>query len=264
MTDIVRELSWAGYLPGGVLLSGVFDDGAVHKAISTYAERYRLPHTEEAVREHLSRRYCRNPDRLEPAKELCRWPHSPVRVYVNFSIGSFSAGDVREAFAWSLDRWGSVSGFRWEFVDRPEDANILPDKGRIDGNANTLAWSYLPCGFGADGVAKQLYDSSDSVLVRSYEFLRAVILHELGHALGLEHSTDERAIMYPAARDNVLDLGGDDIPRIKELYPGEGKPPEEPAPDPEPPSGEEGEVIGSFVGRYQGEPGRFTLTFKRL
>lgn len=52
--------------------------------------------------------------------------------------------------------------------------------------------------------------------------LLAVILHELGHSLGLPHSVDPEAIMYPLIRtDQVateVELGADDIARIQDLY----------------------------------------------
>ena len=51
---------------------------------------------------------------------------------------------------------------------------------------------------------------------------RNVYLHETGHCLGLAHSEDYLAIMYPVARDTMQSLVQDDVAGIQFLY---GKPP---------------------------------------
>lgn len=45
-------------------------------------------------------------------------------------------------------------------------------------------------------------------------------LHELGHSLGLDHSNNKRAIMYPIYRGSKpgLQLHRDDIMGIQQLY----------------------------------------------
>ncbi len=51
--------------------------------------------------------------------------------------------------------------------------------------------------------------------------LRSVLTHEIGHALGLDHSADESAVMYGAtAAGNIFrDLSADDEEGICSLYP---------------------------------------------
>lgn len=48
--------------------------------------------------------------------------------------------------------------------------------------------------------------------------LYQVALHELGHALGLDHSTDPTAIMYPSVGSGNPDLGTSDLLGIHTLY----------------------------------------------
>ena len=55
-------------------------------------------------------------------------------------------------------------------------------------------------------------------LATSYD-LQTVILHENGHVLGLDHSNDTGAVMYPSYQQADCTLGEDDINGIRALYP---------------------------------------------
>lgn len=270
---LVEDLSDFGWLPPDAERLAI-RPREIAAAVGAYREFYDLG-TDEEFLAHLRDRFCRTPDPAPAAPHgtqaagQCRWPHSPVRLAKpTWSIGAFTAAQVAGCFAWSLDRWQAESGFRWAWNATGQRPNIQAEAAPIDGNGRTLAWSYLPCGMGAQDTALQRYDSADPVLVRFLTYFRAVVLHELGHALGLEHTNDARAIMYPAARDEVLDLGGDDLPRIRALYPGAGKPPGTPdvppAPGPVPPPPETPGVIliHTSLGTFGGRQGRFWWTFE--
>ena len=48
-------------------------------------------------------------------------------------------------------------------------------------------------------------------------------MHELGHALGIQHSNVKAAIMHGQYQKDVLNLQPDDIRAANKLYPGELK-----------------------------------------
>ena len=47
--------------------------------------------------------------------------------------------------------------------------------------------------------------------------MKSVLLHEVGHVLGLRHSDDKKSVMYPYNKMKQS-LTGEDILRIKKLY----------------------------------------------
>jgi hypothetical protein len=55
-------------------------------------------------------------------------------------------------------------------------------------------------------------------LSTSYD-LQTVLLHENGHVVGLDHSSDTGAVMYPSYQQADCTLGQDDINGIRALYP---------------------------------------------
>jgi predicted Zn-dependent protease len=50
-------------------------------------------------------------------------------------------------------------------------------------------------------------------------FLQAVALHEIGHSLGFQHSTDTGAVMYPFFVAGRVTLQTDDLAGLRRLYP---------------------------------------------
>jgi hypothetical protein len=50
---------------------------------------------------------------------------------------------------------------------------------------------------------------------------RAVVLHELGHLLGLQHVADPKQLMYPTTQPDVLDFAAGDLTGLAELGAGE-------------------------------------------
>jgi len=65
------------------------------------------------------------------------------------------------------------------------------------------------------------FDDAENDAADDYDFF-TVALHELGHSLGLGHSTDVNSVMYPFYQGGRRDLTQDDIDCITTIYGGAG------------------------------------------
>jgi peptidoglycan hydrolase-like protein with peptidoglycan-binding domain len=132
---------------------------------------------------------------------------------------------VRRAF----DVWAGVTPLRFLEV-RPEegpDFRISWETGNhgdgvqntFDGPGRTLAHAFFPPPCGGPFAGSLHFDEGEPWTADTRGIhLEAVAIHEIGHLLGLSHSDDPNAIMFPTYRPAVLTLGQDDIDGIQELY----------------------------------------------
>ncbi|PJF28563.1 MAG: hypothetical protein CUN52_12825 [Phototrophicales bacterium] len=119
---------------------------------------------------------------------------------------------IRKAFA----DWAAVSALT--FAETSENADIklsfTLDDPEFGTEGDVLAFAYFPSDGGDiffdDIEPWTLYDGGDT------DFY-VVALHEIGHALGLDHSADPSAVMY-AFSGTASTLQHDDILAIQRLY----------------------------------------------
>jgi hypothetical protein len=94
----------------------------------------------------------------------------------------------------------------------------------FDGPGKVLAHTFYPAPPNAEPIAGDLhFDDEEAWSVGASVDVFSVVLHELGHALGLGHSDNPSAVMYPYYK-RVLELSTEDITAIRLLYPAPGTP----------------------------------------
>jgi predicted Zn-dependent protease len=132
---------------------------------------------------------------------------------------------ILEAF----DSWSRIADITFVKIDYKQSANIVVDIGagqshHFDGPLGTLAWAYLPPTDDYTGQLMMKFDT-DEIWIKDSEahgtLLKNVAAHEIGHILGLAHSSVDTALMAPYYSVNVFCPQEDDISRIQQLY---GKP----------------------------------------
>jgi len=172
---------------------------------------------------------------------LCRFPHKDVRWWHDMSFSGLSSEEVQRAYKAAWKVWNNVCGLAAIETGSKSLANVYAHARRIDGGGGTLAWSYLSCGADEDTQLEQRYDTSESWGYRSF---RRVAIHEIGHALGFDHSPNRSSIMYAYSNADVNELSAEDIQGAIKRY-GENTNPTPPIP-PTPP--DNGPVITGEIG----------------
>jgi hypothetical protein len=139
-------------------------------------------------------------------------------------IGAPFQDVIRQAFA----TWAAFAGLTFVEVSdaNPVDIRIgfadLISSGKIG-----ETFFHSSQGAFAPSVAVRLEDPAETPIVNAggtYQYsgylstLAQVAVHEIGHALGLDHSTDSHAVMYPVAGLSNRGLDGSDILGIETLY----------------------------------------------
>lgn len=134
---------------------------------------------------------------------------------------------ARDAIRKALDTWSAAA--RLEFVEAGSggDARHLRvlfgrgahgDSYPFDGPGRVLAHTFYPAPPNPEPIAGDLHlDEDENWQIGADIDLFSVVLHELGHALGLGHSDDPGAVMYPYYR-RVTALSAEDIGAIRQLY----------------------------------------------
>ncbi|KAI4347659.1 hypothetical protein L6164_008451 [Bauhinia variegata] len=139
------------------------------------------------------------------------------------SANVLDINEVRDAIQNAFISWEQVTDFTFNQVDEGQHADIVigfhsrdhGDGYPFDGPGRVLAHAFAPQDgrLHLDGDEKWSTNPSSNLVD-----LESVAVHEIGHILGLGHSYNLNAVMYPSYSHVKRNLGRDDIDGIRNLY----------------------------------------------
>ncbi|CAA0818312.1 matrix metalloproteinase [Striga hermonthica] len=246
-----------GYLdpgPATNLSNDLFDEG-LEAAVRSYQLNFNLNSTgslDVPTLQRIVQPRCGNPDVVNGTSTMRRggghaanstvahysffpnrprWPAGRSELTYAFNPANQLSDQVRAVFARAFDRWSEVSTLSFVEAAAGGLADIRigfftgehGDGEPFDGVLGTLAHAFSP-------PAGRCHLDGDESWVVDGDFLggspfsavdlESVAVHEIGHLLGLGHSSVEEAIMYPtiSSGSRKVELAADDIMGIQELY----------------------------------------------
>ncbi|XP_056140414.1 collagenase 3-like [Lampris incognitus] len=156
-----------------------------------------------------------------------KWRKTALTYRIENYTPDMSVAEVDDSIDRALQVWSRVTPLRFSRL-YSGTADIMISFGRLshgdyypfDGPDGTLAHAFAPSpGIGGDAH----FDEDETFTYRSNRgyVLFMVAAHEFGHSLGLSHSTDPGALMYPVytfRNPDTYALPRDDINGIQYLY----------------------------------------------
>ncbi len=224
-----------GYLTPATFGVGLLDD-QTSSALAVFQERHALPVTgvfDEATRAQMSIHRCGMPDLDNGIAFVtrCAWP-TPQLTFA-FEDGTADTTGEFAAVRAALASWRAAVPVAFTEVGATQGPDVAidwrpaadPDHSMIGG---ILAHADFPpaCGVVTDALPKPVhFDDSEhqwsiGAVPGAFD-IESVALHELGHILGLQHSTVPGSVMFPSIADNSTNrsLQDDDLAGIRALYP---------------------------------------------
>uniref|UniRef100_A0A8C4RVU9 Matrix metallopeptidase 20 n=1 Tax=Erpetoichthys calabaricus TaxID=27687 RepID=A0A8C4RVU9_ERPCA len=155
-----------------------------------------------------------------------KWKKNIITYRIAKYTSKLSQAEVDTAIDLGLKAWSSVTPLHFQKIHSGE-ADIMisfevgahGDAYPFDGPRGTLAHAFAPAeGLGGD----THFDDEEKWTMGTNGFnLFTVAAHEFGHALGLAHSSDPSALMYPTYKyqnPKGFRLASDDVRGIQYLY----------------------------------------------
>lgn len=160
-----------------------------------------------------------------------RWPARQTELTYGFAPENELPDNVKLVFSHAFERWSEVTPLTFTETSSYYNADIRigffsgdhGDGESFDGALGTLAHAFSPPSgrFHLDAAENWVFDEAIYNNPSSSAVdLESVAVHEIGHLLGLGHSSVEESIMYPTIRSGSrkVELANDDVQGIQVLY----------------------------------------------
>ncbi|XP_068642786.1 metalloendoproteinase 2-MMP-like [Aristolochia californica] len=251
LASLKQYFHYFGYIPDSANYSDSFDD-VLEQAIKTYQQNFNLNVSgvlDASTVAHVVRPRCGVPDivngtttmnsgkfnKLHSVAHFSFFPNRPtwggkrdLTYYLDSSSQIVDSQRMSTIFSRAFSRWSAATTLTFQETDSRFLADIRigfysgdhGDGEPFDGILGTLAHAFSPPDGRLHLDAAENWNV-DSVSVGFTQIdLESVAIHEIGHLLGLGHSSVEDAIMYPSITSGSrrVDLAGDDIEGIQVLY----------------------------------------------
>ena len=159
-----------------------------------------------------------------------KWGKNHLTYYMRGRDTREMEADVWDnEFKLAFDAWSEVTPLTFKEVDDYNSCDITINVSRrwlrgYGRRGGILASAQLPPRSNFNGRLGTTFDLAENWALPGSEngiILRSVACHEIGHLLGLGHTRDENALMYPYINSSTRQFHGpqeDDITKIQGLY----------------------------------------------
>ena len=173
---------------------------------------------------------------------ISQWGKTNITYYFINGTGKINGSAERDLIRAAFALWADETPLTFNEVSDSAQADILigwaegehGDGDPFDGPGDVLAHASYPNPYQNRQVFLHFDDSEKWVNSETQNVdLLTVAAHEIGHNLGLDHSSDPNALMYPSYSGPHRFLGQDDVAGVQSLYGLAAQPAESPEAPPQ-------------------------------